>query len=179
MNNTKEYLQRFEDTVNIYLQDLEAYNMEQLLLKPQEDKWSLGQMYLHLIQSAQYMTFRNIEACRVMDATPEIAEVKSDAGAAVFEKGGFPPISIQVPASKEYTPLQPESKEQLIEGLNEVIQTMREIEPLLDSIPTNRTRPHPRFGALNAKEWFCMIEMHYRHHFLQKKRLEEFLEIKI
>ncbi|KGE17135.1 hypothetical protein PWYN_21065 [Paenibacillus wynnii] len=177
--NTKEYLQRFEDTVNIYLQDLEAYNMEQLLLKPQEDKWSMGQMYLHLIQSAQFMGLRNIEVCRVMDTTPETAEVKTDAGKAVFEIEGFLPTSIQVPPSKEYTPLQPVSKEQLSEGLHLVLKKMREVEPLLAGIPTTRTSPHPRLGALNAYEWFYLTEMHYRHHFLQKKRLEEFLEIKI
>lgn len=179
MINTTECLQQFENTVNVYLKDLEAYDMEQLLLKPQEDQWSLGQMYLHLIQSAQYMGFRNIEACRVMDTTPEITEDKSDAWKAVMNNGSFPPISIQVPPSKEYTPLQPESKEQLSEGLRLVLQKMREMEPLLEPIPTNHTRPHPRFGALNAKEWFYLTEMHYRHHFLQKKRLEEFLEVKI
>lgn len=30
---------------------------------------------------------------------------------------------------------------------------------------------HPRFGGLNALEWFRLIEMHYRHHLLQKQHL--------
>ncbi|RAP28452.1 hypothetical protein C2W64_04886 [Brevibacillus laterosporus] len=27
---------------------------------------------------------------------------------------------------------------------------------------------HPGFGALNAQEWYVLVEMHYRHHLLQK-----------
>jgi len=179
MMNTKENLQQFEDIVNVYLKDLEGYNMDQLLLKPAEDQWSLGQMYIHLIQSAQYMTLRNIELCRVMDITPEIAPAKSEMGNAVMSKGGFPPISIQVPPSKEYTPLQPESKEQIAQGLQLVVQKMREVESMLDTIPAHHTSPHPRLGGLTAVEWFYLTEMHYRHHLLQKKRLEDFYAVKV
>jgi hypothetical protein len=174
--NTKECLNQMEASVEEYLKDLEGLNMEQLLRKPAEDEWSLGQMYVHLIQSALYMGIRNMEACRLSSETPETAEPRTEIGNAVFTSGSFPPIAIKVPASKEYTPQQPESKEQLTEGMKMVIGKMRELEPLLDSIPASRTSPHPRFGALNAKEWFAMTEMHYRHHFLQKKRLEAFLE---
>jgi len=125
------------------------------------------------------MALRNVEACRVMDAPQDPISGITDAGKAVMALGCFPPIAVHVPPSEAYTPQQPLSKEQISEGLQQVVQKMQEIEPLLDAIPTNHTVPHPRFGGLNAKEWFALIEMHYRHHFLQKKRLEEFLEIKI
>ncbi|MBT2770920.1 hypothetical protein J7J47_01565 [Halomonas sp. ISL-60] len=36
---------------------------------------------------------------------------------------------------------------------------------------------HPGFGALNAKEWFLLIEMHYRHHLSQLERLKQNLKL--
>ncbi|WP_047153946.1 DinB family protein [Aneurinibacillus tyrosinisolvens] len=176
--NTKQSLQRFEETANKYLQELESLDMEQLTHKPDEDEWSLGQMYMHLINSALYMQLRNVEACtrQETDNVTEAAE-KTPAGKAVFAQSSFPPIRIQVPPSKEYTPLQPENKEQISEGLKQVIHRMREIEPGLDEASPVHTVPHPRFGALNAKEWYSLVEMHYHHHLLQMARLKEFLQV--
>ncbi|MGD8192055.1 DinB family protein [Brevibacillus ginsengisoli] len=172
--NTTETLQRFEELANHYLEELNQFSIEQLLEKPTEEEWSLGQMYIHLIQTALYMQLRNIDQCRTMkESAQEQAGAKSEAGMAVFAQGGFPAIRIQVPPSAQYTPQQPESKEQIIEGLQTVLQRMREIEPILHEIPTEHTVDHPRFGGLNAQEWFALIEMHYRHHLHQKKRLTE------
>lgn len=169
--NTKECLQRFEETAEIYLRDLDAVSMEQLVLKPDEFQWSLGQMYMHLIQSSLHMQLRNIEACRASASISESVGVKTEMGYAIYKSGSFPPMAIQVPPSKEYTPPQPDKKEQIKEGLHLVIQKMREVEPLLNEISPSQTRPHPSLGALNAQEWFRLIEMHFRHHLLQKSRL--------
>ena len=171
---TKQSLSEFEEIAKAYLQELDRYDLEQLTLKPSDDEWSLGQMYVHLINSALYMQLRNVEACR--DQTEPAGGAKTPDGEAIFAQGGFPPIRIQVPSSAQYTPPQPESKEQIAEGLNLVIRRMGEMEPVLDSIPAAHTVPHPRFGALNAAEWYAIIAMHYRHHLQQKNRLDAFLE---
>ncbi|WP_223070173.1 DinB family protein [Paenibacillus caui] len=175
--NTVEALQRFEETANYYIRELDNFSMEQLHRQPSKDEWSLGQMYLHLINAALYMQMRNIDQCMMQseDGTASSA-VKTKEGEAIFEQGGFPPIRIQVPPSPQYTPQQPESKEQLTQGLNAVIRRMKEIEPTLEQAPKHTTVSHPRFGALNAKEWFLLIEMHYRHHLRQMDRLREGLE---
>jgi hypothetical protein len=88
-------------------------------------------------------------------------------------------VRVHVPPSPQYTPGQPESKDQLVQGLNVVMQKMKEIEPTIENAPLQNTVSHPRLGALNAKEWFMLIEMHYRHHLLQKERLKKELEIKV
>ncbi|WP_019911142.1 DinB family protein [Paenibacillus sp. HW567] len=170
--NTKEILQRFEETADVYLQSLERFTMEQLTRKPEEAQWSIGQMYMHLINSALYMHLRNAETCCNSNKLSFTGAEKSEAGANVFAAGSFPPVAIHVPPSKEYTPLQPESKEQISSGLRAVISTMRELEPLLAANPGPAACPHPRFGPLNGLEWFQLVEMHYRHHFMQKERLE-------
>ncbi|MFS0837411.1 DinB family protein [Paenibacillus sp. 1P03SA] len=173
--NTLDTLNRFEQLAETYIQELDNYSLEELTRKPEEDQWSLGQMYVHLINSALYRHLPNMEACRTSSVTEEAAE-KTERGVEAYARGSYPPIRIQVPPSKEYTPLQPESKEQLADGLREVIRAMRVIQPVLADIPAANTVAHPGFGGLNAVEWFALVEMHYRHHLLQKERLDAFLQ---
>ncbi|MEH7308577.1 DinB family protein [Neobacillus drentensis] len=175
--NTMEALQRFKVLAFHYLGELDNFSMEQLKRQPSEDEWSIGQMYQHLINSALYMHLRNIEHCIMQGKNAMVSPTeKTREGAAIFEQNGFPPIRIKVPHSPQYTPEQPESKEQLIQGLNTVIHRMEETEPKLEKAPKQNTVSHPRFGALHAKEWFLLIEMHFRHHLLQLDRLKKDLE---
>jgi hypothetical protein len=174
--NTTETMQHFEGVTNQYLEELNLFSIEQLKRQPSENEWSLGQMYIHLIQTAQRMQIGNIEKCRsqIVDAS-SAAGVKTGAGEAVFTLGSFPPDRIQVPPSPQYTPEQPVSKEQIIDGLHAVLQKMKEIAPLVEAISPAHTTQHPRLGVLNAKEWFALVEMHYRHHLLQLGRLKAFI----
>lgn len=176
MMKTAETLERIEELTHHYLDELEPMSLDQLKLQSNENEWSLGQLYLHLIKTALFMQIGNIEKCQSqsVDAVDTIGE-KTEAGAAIFTLGGFPPERIKVPASPQYTPEQPASKQQIIDGMHKVLQRMKEIEPLLADISPKCTSLHPRLGALNAKEWFALIEMHYRHHLLQLERLKAFL----
>lgn len=186
--NTKETLRKFEETVSGYIQQLDGSSLEQLLWKPAEDEWSLGQMYMHLIRSAQFMQLRNAALCLEPGGSLEVSQAgKTKLGEDVFKTGSFPPDRIRVPASPQYTPPQPDSKEQLVDGLRDTVRRMVEIEPTIASefepVTQVRLEPgkeivrntvlHPRLGGLNALEWFRLIEMHYRHHLLQKMRLDD------
>ncbi|TCM89117.1 DinB family protein [Paenibacillus sp. BK033] len=176
MRSTTEALHAFEKSVERYIQELNHLSTEQLLAKPSEEEWSIGQMVVHLIRSAQNMHLRNVDQCiEGREAVLAGTGVKTENGEKAFELGSFPPIRIRVPASPQYTPEQPENKEQLIEGLRDVAERMRRTEPTLIQAPLEHTVPHPNFGALNATEWFLLVEMHYRHHFLQLERLKAFL----
>ncbi|SFE87254.1 DinB superfamily protein [Paenibacillus catalpae] len=173
MRSTTEALQAFQKSVDRYIDELNQFSMEQLLAKPSEEEWSIGQMYVHLIRSAQYLHLRNVDQCIAgNEAVSEGTGKKTENGKKAFELGSFPPIRIRVPASPQYTPNQPESKEQLIAGLQDVAERMKHTEPALIQAPLEHTVPHPNFGALNAAEWFLLVEMHYRHHFLQLERLK-------
>lgn len=178
MSTTKEALQRFEETAIHYIHELDQFSLDQLKQKPSVDEWSIGQMIQHLISSALYMQLRNLDQCLVsgQDLQVSLAD-KTEVGAAVFAQGSFPPIRIQVPPSPQYTPDQPESKDQLIQGLHTVIQRMKEVEPTLEKASKQNTVSHPSFGGLCADEWFLLVEMHYRHHFLQLERLKQGLAL--
>lgn len=172
MRSTTEALQAFEATVGRYLVELENLDIEQLRAKPDEEEWSIGQMYMHLIQSAHSMQLRNVDQCLAgSEAVLDNMEEKTENGKAAFALGSFPPIRIKVPASPQYTPRQPESKEQLIEGLRGVVERMKRTEIALSQAVEGHKILHPGFGALNAAEWFLLVEMHYRHHLPQLERL--------
>ncbi|OAB34855.1 hypothetical protein PMSD_13925 [Paenibacillus macquariensis subsp. defensor] len=174
--NTTEALAHFEENANYYLQELNGYSIEQLVSQPHENEWSMGQMILHLINSSTNMSLRNIDYCLTQDDNSVVSKgEKTEAGQALMDQGGFPPIRIQVPASPQYTPGQPESKEQLVQGLNTVISRMKEVESTIEQASLHNTVAHPRFGGLNAKEWFMLVEMHFRHHLLQWDRLKQSL----
>ncbi|MFE6074097.1 DinB family protein [Paenibacillus sp. NPDC057886] len=172
--NNSEILRHFELTLERYLQELELMSDAQLSYKPSEIEWSMGQMYQHLIQSAMKMHLANIRLCisADKDADKKKNQGKTETGEAVFAQASFPPIRIHVPASPEYTPLQPDGRESIIKGFSEVRDEMRRMEVLLEGTTLESTLPHPRFGGLNAEEWFALVEMHYRHHFLQLERLK-------
>ncbi|MFF2017824.1 DinB family protein [Paenibacillus sp. NPDC058177] len=175
MTTTKEVLQQFEETATHYIHELDQFSLDQLKHKAINNEWSIGQMFQHLVNSALYMQLRNVEQCLVPGPDLQVtSEEKTEAGAAVFAQGSFPPIRIQVPPSPLYTPEQPESKEQLIQGLHTIIQRMKEVEPALERASKQNTVSHPSFGGLCAEEWFRLIEMHYRHHLLQLDRLKQY-----
>lgn len=173
MRSTSEALQAFEETVERYLLELDNLDMEQLLKKPNDEEWSIGQVYMHLIQSALYLHLHNVDQCLGgSDATVGVMEKKTERGIKAFELGSFPPDRIRVPASPQYTPKQPENKEQLAQRLHDVVEQMRRTESVLSQEPKSEKMVHPGLGALDAKEWFLLIEMHYRHHLLQLERLK-------
>lgn len=174
MMNTREIIKQLEEHTDQYLREVEALGMEQLKWKESDEDWSLGQMYLHLIHSALYMQLSNVETCiSNVEQPPVLNAGKSQVGETVFSQGAIPPIRIQVPASPQYTPPQPESKEQIVKGFQTVLQRMEETAPRLDASTSLHKVMHPGFGALDAREWFALIEMHYRHHFLQQERLKK------
>lgn len=174
MVTTKDVLQRFEQTAVRYMHELELCNLEQVRHKPSEGEWSIGQMVRHLIGTALDLQLRFAEQCLSTSPDPQVLpEEKTADGAAIFALGSFPPVRIQVPASAQPAPSQPDSIEELQQGLHQVIRRMTEIEPALERASRQITMPHPRFGGLCAEDWFRLVDMHYRHHLLQLDRLKQ------
>ncbi|MGG4145175.1 DinB family protein [Paenibacillus algorifonticola] len=180
--NTLQSLNQFEPLKAQYERELELFTLEQLQKKPSEAEWSIGQVYVHLINSAIYMQLSSAEQClsgespasdSPSDSTSEMKERKERKNA-IYAEGSLPPIRIHVDPSPGYTPIQPSSKEELVQGMGEVLRRMKELEPALAGAPEHRTIPHPGFGDMNAKEWFLLIEMHFRHHLRQLERLKPF-----
>lgn len=162
--------------IETYKSNLQHYSLEQLRYINARGIWSLGQMYDHLILAALDY-FDKVEICAAAGEEQKLG--KTEVGKDLYKLGGFPPVKIKLPDGPENTPSNSESKEDLIRGLDQVLQKMREWTGRVDTINPNYKAKHDGFGWLNAREWFDLVGMHFRHHLLQKSELEQRLGLNI
>jgi hypothetical protein len=174
MKTSQSILAQFEKTAEIWLTSLNQYSDEQFAKKPDENSWSIGQVYSHLVNGTRRYQLQQIAQCLEGKQTTSNLKKKLPGKMSYFW-GSFPPIRIKVPPSETYTPKQPQNIEAMRIGLEELIKIMRATEQKLSSASKTSKTSHPAFGSLNAPEWFQLIEMHFRHHLHQKKRLKRFL----
>ncbi|KIL48358.1 DinB family protein [Jeotgalibacillus campisalis] len=161
--------------IETYKDFLRNYSMEQLMHKPEQRVWSIGQMYDHLIVTAQeYLD--SVEECA--SAGKEQEGTKTEFGEQIFSTGGFPPIKITIPEELSPPPANTKSKEHLMLELDQLINRLDKWERKADEINPVYKTEHGGFGWLNAKEWLALVEMHFRHHLRQKKDLDEKLGLK-
>jgi hypothetical protein len=161
--------------IETYKNDLQNYSQDQLRYISEDGVWSICQMYDHLILVAlEYLD--NAEACEIAEG--EQSDGKTEFGERLFQAGGFPPIKIKLPPELNAPPNNSNSKEELMCRLDQVMQRMRQLKPQLDAVNPNYKVRHGGFGWLNAREWYDLIDMHFRHHMRQKQELEQKLEQK-
>jgi hypothetical protein len=173
MNNTKT-LKKFEKTLELWKDELTKYDFQTLLKKPNLESWSMGQVYIHLINSTLNFHLQQVKSCLENQESSE--KPKNFRGFMTYNVlGCFPPIKIEVPPTEFYTPKQPENKEQIIIGLDRVKEEMNSTLPKLEIKKQGKTT-HPGFAYLNGNEWYRLIEMHFRHHLRQKARIDEYLK---
>ncbi|MEH6987614.1 DinB family protein [Cytobacillus firmus] len=156
--------------IKTYKNELQKYSLEQLSYKSEETVWSIGQMYDHLILVAhEYLD--NLEKCS--ESYDEQPHGKTEFGLHLFKIGGFPPIKIKLPAKLNAQPNNSDSKEDLISRMDQVIIRLSQWESKVDNINPKYKVEHGGFGWLNAREWYDLVGMHFRHHLRQKAELEQ------
>ena len=177
MKNQDATLAKLNQTLLIWQSALDDYKLETLLKKPSEGSWSLGQVYVHLINATLRFHLKQVEKC--LSSSEHSDKKKNFKGFMTFRVlGGIPPIKVKVPPSDFYTPKQPTSKEQIREGLGEVREQMKFWRDKLGEAGQGKTT-HPAFSYLNGDEWYRLVEMHFRHHLRQKKRIDDFLKVEV
>jgi DinB superfamily len=172
MKAQKSY-QNWLKTAAFYESELPKYSAADFCKKQSEEAWSIGQMYQHLVKGT--MVFHAKFAEDALATTENSSEGKTMPGKISYLIGGFPPIKIKVPASDEYTPPQPKSKEAVMEDFINLKIQLKDLAEKIDASNSKGKTKHPGFGYLTALEWFQMIEMHFKHHLRQKKRLDTLL----
>ncbi|MCJ8007085.1 DinB family protein [Lederbergia wuyishanensis] len=156
--------------INTYKNELQKYSLEQLRYISEEGVWSIGQMYDHLILVAhEYLD--NMETCAISNDEQPLG--KTEFGEHLFKNGGFPPIKIKLPDELNAPPNNSDSKDELISRMEQVILRLGKWESKVDNINPNYKVEHGGFGWLNAREWYDLVGMHFRHHLRQKDELEQ------
>ena len=167
-------LQKFDQVFSKWENALDDYSEADFLRRPTPDSWSIGQVYVHLINSVLGFHARQVEACLAND--DHVNASKKGPGKIIYLINGFLPVKVKVPPSETYTPKPPAGKEEVKKGLALVKSKMKDLAPKVDASASMGKTEHPALGYLNALEWYQLIEMHYRHHLRQKGRIDQFLK---
>ncbi|NUO00437.1 MAG: DinB family protein [Saprospiraceae bacterium] len=165
-------IQNFNQTIDVWINGLAQYDFDQLRTKPAQNSWSLGQVYMHLLENTGYF-IEQVQICIAND--DHTCEEALPAGKMMLLNQDFPDEALEGPPENADTP-QPESMEQLLNSLIQLKEDARNAGVLMAESRFNGKTKHPGLGYFNASEWLQFAEMHLRHHLRQKKRIDEFLK---
>jgi DinB family protein len=165
-------IENFNRTIDIWIDALERYDYTQLTTKPLPTSWSIGQVYMHLLDDTTYY-IEQIEVC--VANNDHASEHATSAGKIMLLNNDFPNEMLGGAPSNAYMP-QPESKEKLIRDFLNLKAAMNNAAALISESLFHGKTKHPGLGYFSAKEWLQFADMHLRHHLRQKKRIDTFLE---
>jgi len=164
--------QTLNASIDNWINDLDNYSFEQLTAKPSPELWSMGQVYVHLVEVTQHFVE---EAAVCAGSNDNAHEEASPTARLMFQNNELPDTLLKGPPSNALTQ-QPQSKEQIEQGLKRIKERLKEIEPLLAGSTCNGKARHPGLNYFSATECLHFAEMHLRHHLRQKKRIDAFLQ---
>lgn len=172
---SKQILESYIQNVNKWLIEIDDYNEDQFIWKPKVSVWSIIEIVSHLIATANICTQKSIDCSNSLGEKRK-AGIKTKLFSMM---DSFPPIRIEIKEIPEgletmYNPREL-SKEDAKKGLIATIDLMKKAESMLSSADENIRIQHWAAGDFNAFQWFKSIEMHIRHHFRQKERIDKLL----
>ena len=142
--------------------------------KPSPSSWSLGQLYIHLTEDTNYY-IEQIKIC--VNNNDNANEEAFPFAKKMFLNNGFPDEVIEGAPANSLIP-QPGSTEELVNGLMALKYEMNNTAILISNSSFKGKTKHPGLNYFNAAEWLQFAEMHFRHHLMQKKRIDDFLKTK-
>jgi len=163
---------RLKDTFNEWVNGLIKYDEEELLIQPGAKKWSIGQVYMHLLSETSYF-LSQVKYC--MEHEENISAEMKEEGRKMFLKNEFPDLQI-VRGPELSDVLQPVNKQMLVDEFEKLGQEIDLIGEKNNLSEFKGKTMHPGLGYFNAMEWLQFSEMHMRHHFRQKQRIDDFLK---
>lgn len=168
-NKAHMMLDRFNETIDKWIGSLDNYSLEMLCRQPQPGSWSLGQVYIHIIEDTTWMV-EQMRACLLTTANNE-KQMHEDART-MFRNNEFPDRQLTGPSTGASMRL-PEAKEELLRGLTTIKDKVNQLYFASDPSASRGKTLHPGLQYFNAEEWLQFSEMHMRHHLRQKKRIDD------
>jgi hypothetical protein len=127
---------------------------------------------MHLIEATNFY-IEQIEICLITNDNAK--EEMSPAAKQLFINNELPDVLIEGPSTNAYTP-QPNSKEELLQGLLHLKEKMILLDASIATSHFKGKTKHPGLLYFNAQEWLQFAVMHLKHHCRQLKRVETFLD---
>jgi hypothetical protein len=163
----------FQTSLHFWLTALDAYTLRQLLTKPSPSSWSIGQVYMHLIENTDWY-FEQIKTC--VSRNDHSNKQASEDGKKMLRQNEFPDLQLEGPPDNAFTP-QPKSKKSIYKELIRQKLELEHLDELIRTSPFKGKTKHPGLNYFNANEWFQFGDMHLRHRLRQKMRIDEFLQL--
>ncbi len=160
-----------ETVVNQYINSLDDYSDEQFFFKKDEETWSLGQMYEHLTVSSQFFFLANCVRC-LEKRKGQLGGDKTHFGKQQFKYGGFPPVKLKIPDAIRGPEPVAKTREEYKSILKKILVDSQNLIEAVSNDDGSYKALQVAMGWLDAKEWYYLHEMHYRHHLRQKTELE-------
>jgi uncharacterized damage-inducible protein DinB len=172
--SSKKLEAKTHQTIDAYIRLLDNYSFEQLIQQPDENSWSIGQVYVHVWMASKGFFFKNAALC-LSGETAEKGKSKKLIAYPIFLFEKMPTVKIKMPDKVAVQPRQPESKEQLAQKLTEIKALVSEfVQKIPQSDSTLKTK-HPFLGYLNCAEWVKLCNIHFKHHRSQIDRINKAL----
>jgi hypothetical protein len=171
MHTPTKGIKEFDQAIDHWIQQLDHYSWSQLSAKPSPSSWSIGQIYVHLIEATHFFVKQ------INIATSSNDNIDGEAypqAKAMFNNDALPDVLLDGPPSNALTP-QPESKDRLLAGLEQLKIEVRTAKQGIEKSTFKGKTKHFGLGYFTATEWLHFAEMHMRHHLRQKKRLDAYL----
>jgi hypothetical protein len=166
-------IDQFNETIDEWITSLDRYSRAELLFKPGPENWSIGQVYMHLLNETRYY-ITQIKECLITEDNAD--EAMKEAGVTMLSNNAFPDTRIKGEPDSIVKIQQPPDQLQMKQEMAELKKEMNQIwEKILHQETKGKTR-HPGLGYFNSREWFQFAEMHLRHHFRQRSRIEKALQ---
>ena len=172
-----KYYKKFEPIGKYWLTEIEKYNEEPFLKKPNDQDWSMGQLYNHLINYTIDVQMNAINGC-LLKANGSAKGGKSFKGVMTFMRGGYPSYKIKSKVNDANPPRAPKNIMEARNNFIKLLKAMNEISVKLEKLSKedlNYKVKDNRLGMLNAVEWYDSVIMHFKHHLEQKKRIDRTL----
>lgn len=170
------WIEKFNETIEIWINELDSFTIDQILVKPDSKSWSLGQLYQHIIDETTWYH----EQLEISLVDKENVNKKTSKEAnTLLERGSFENKRFQGDPFISENVKQPTSITRLISDLEKLKRDSAKIVDKMQNITYYGKSEHPGIGFLNGFEWLQYSEMHMRHHLKQKRRIEFFIHEKL
>ncbi len=167
----------FKKHVKEWKRTIDKYEIDDLSRKPGATSWSLGQVCMHVIVLHDIFYMHNVYLCLDQKEGASVqGEGKNLMGRMIFFMKSIPPMKVKMPESEYFDPPQADSIAQLNDEFDHLVKTMEAAAERLPQADLTFRSQHPLLGRLNAWEWYQGAEFHIRHHLLQARRIEKFLQ---
>lgn len=162
-------LNSFNETIQKWIGFLDDYTLEMLCQKPDDRSWSLGQVYTHITDDTAWFV-EQMAAAMQTNANGE-KEMHENART-MLQNNAFPDMMIEGPATNTYI-RQPESRDEIRKKLLSIEAEVNTLYSSFNELKTIGKTRHPGLLYFNTLDWLQFAEMHLRHHFRQKARIDE------